>query len=124
MICSGLFVSYDGTLCASLSTDTAVKIFDVLNFDLTLMLRLSFRPSCAEWITKTEGNPRIALADSSTAHVFIYDIHESTSEPVHTFSPHNTPVMLMKYNHVYDTIISIDSKGREQEINRSSVDGV
>ena len=105
-------MSFDGTLCASLSTDTAVKIFDVLSFDLTLMLRLRFQPGCAEWIShKGEGNPRIALCDQASSHVFIYSIHESTTDPIHTFSPHPNPVHTLKYNPVHETVISIDTKG-------------
>ncbi len=110
----GLYASYDGTLCASLSTDTAVKIFDVLNYDLALMLRLSFRPSCAEWISKKrgEGHPCIVLCDSDSPQVFVYDIYESTTDPIHTFSPHASPVKLLKYNAIYNTVISMDTKGK------------
>lgn len=109
---TGLFVSFDGSLGASISTEKAVKIFDVLNFDLTLMLRLPFQPKCAEWISKKEeGQPRIALSDSESSNIFVYDIHESTKEPVHTFSPHSNPITLLKYNPIYNIVISVDTKG-------------
>jgi len=98
-------------LCASISTDTAIKIFDVLNYDLMLMLRLSFRPSCLEWIVKSgDVNPKIIICDSVTPQVFVYDVHES-AEPIHVFSPHTTPVSLIKNNSVYDAVITMDSKG-------------
>lgn len=32
-----------------------VQVFDVLNFDLIVMLRTSFVPCCAEWIFKVSG---------------------------------------------------------------------
>jgi hypothetical protein len=32
-----------------------MQVFDVLNFDLIVMLRLDFVPSCAEWIYKVEN---------------------------------------------------------------------
>lgn len=49
---TGLVVSADGSLAASISSDKTAKIFDVLNFDMIAMLRLSFVPSCAEWLFK------------------------------------------------------------------------
>ena len=45
-------MSADGSLAASISSDKTAKIFDVLNFDMIAMLRLSFVPSCAEWLFK------------------------------------------------------------------------
>ncbi len=49
---SGLVASGDGTLCVSWSRDRTAKVFDVLNFDMIVMLRLNFTPGCAEWISK------------------------------------------------------------------------
>ena len=43
-------VSNDGTLLVTISHDQSVKVFDVLNFDMMLMLKLPFVPSCAEWV--------------------------------------------------------------------------
>lgn len=45
-------MSADGSLAASISSDKTAKIFDVLNFDMIAMLRLTFVPSCAAWLFK------------------------------------------------------------------------
>lgn len=47
---AGMAVSNDGTLLVTISHDQSVKVFDVLNFDMMMMLKLPFVPSCAEWV--------------------------------------------------------------------------
>ena len=49
---AGLAVSHDSQFLISISRDKSAKVFDVANFDMICMLRLSFVPSCAEWIYK------------------------------------------------------------------------
>lgn len=49
-VLAGMAVSNDGTLLVTISHDQSVKVFDVLNFDMMLMLKLPFVPSCAEWV--------------------------------------------------------------------------
>ena len=46
---TGLAVSADGALCASISTDRSVKVFDVASFDMIAMLKLPYVPGCVEW---------------------------------------------------------------------------
>lgn len=46
---AGLSVSPDGSLLVSISDDKSIKVFDVANIDMMVMLRLSFVPSAAEW---------------------------------------------------------------------------
>lgn len=41
-------VSYDGSKLLSVAEDCAMKIYDVVNFDMMHMLRLGFVPACAK----------------------------------------------------------------------------
>ena len=41
----GLSVSADGLYCATIGADRSVKIYDVVNFDMTLMIRTQFVPN-------------------------------------------------------------------------------
>ena len=48
----GLSVSADGLYCATIGHDNSAKIYDVVNFDMTLMLRLPFTPTACEFVYK------------------------------------------------------------------------
>ena len=39
-----------GALLATVAQDKAVKVFDVINFDMINMIKLEFVPSCAVWV--------------------------------------------------------------------------
>ncbi|XP_019850335.1 PREDICTED: peptidylprolyl isomerase domain and WD repeat-containing protein 1-like [Amphimedon queenslandica] len=43
-------VSYDGFLLSSAGEDKAIKVFDVINFDMINMFKLVYSPGCCEWI--------------------------------------------------------------------------
>ena len=73
----GLCASADGLLTATISSDKALKVFDVINFgaqnvqgtlsaftidlDMINMFKLNFVPNCCEWIYPP-GAPIAALA--------------------------------------------------------------
>jgi len=108
----GLCASWDGTLCASLSRDKTVKVFDVLNFDLIVMLRTPFVPGVAEWIYKRgEAQARLAVSDFNSGDIAVYDARSGDAEPVTTLKVHRAPVTVMRYNAPADTVISSDSMG-------------
>jgi WD40 repeat protein len=46
----GMAVSHDGSLLATVSRDGTAKVFDILTFDMVLMLKLDFVPSVCEWM--------------------------------------------------------------------------
>jgi peptidylprolyl isomerase domain and WD repeat-containing protein 1 len=48
-------VSDDGALCVSISRDGTVKVFDVLTFDMIVMMKLAYVPGVAEWLIKVGG---------------------------------------------------------------------
>lgn len=45
---------YD-VLSSSLSPTPLGQVYDVLNFDMIVMLRLPYTPGCAEWIYKVRA---------------------------------------------------------------------
>ena len=59
----GLCVSADGLYCATIGEDKSAKIYDVVNFDMTLMIRLPFEPTACEFVyRKGEAQQKIAIA--------------------------------------------------------------
>ncbi|KXZ54623.1 hypothetical protein GPECTOR_4g688 [Gonium pectorale] len=108
----GLAVSWDGTLCMTLSRDRTIKIFDVLNFDLIVMLRLQFTPGCAAWIYKKgEAKARLAVSDLNSGAIHIYDARSGSDAAVAVVQVHRAPVTAMRYNALLDTVVSADAKG-------------
>jgi hypothetical protein len=53
---AGLAASHDGSLCVSISRDRSVKVYDVLGFDMIMMMKLPYTPGTAEWIFKVRGS--------------------------------------------------------------------
>ncbi|XP_066331130.1 peptidyl-prolyl cis-trans isomerase CYP71-like [Miscanthus floridulus] len=108
----GLAVSVDGLLCCTISNDRSVKIYDVVNYDMMFMMRLSFVPGAIEWVHR-EGDvkPKLAVSDRNTPFVHIFDTHSGSNDPIMSKEIHGGPVQVMKYNHIHDVVISSDAKG-------------
>lgn len=108
----GLAVSFDGLLCCTISNDRSVKIYDVVNYDMMVMMRLSFVPGTIEWVYKP-GNvkAKLAISNRDSADVHIYDARSGSTEAIISNKIHMGPVKVMKYNHVSDIVISADDKG-------------
>lgn len=108
----GLAVSVDGLLCCTISNDKSVKIYDVVNYDMMLMIRLPFVPGAVEWVYK-QGDVKagLAISDRNSSFVHIYDAIADSNEPIISKKIHLGPVKVMRYNPVFDTVISADDKG-------------
>ncbi|GAA0141588.1 chaperone [Lithospermum erythrorhizon] len=108
----GLAVSVDGMLCCTISNDKSVKIYDVVNYDMMAMLRLPFVPGAVEWVYKQgDVKAKLAVSDRNSSFVHVYDARAGTNEPIISKEIHLAPVKVMKYNHVFDIVISADEKG-------------
>jgi peptidylprolyl isomerase domain and WD repeat-containing protein 1 len=111
----GLTVSNDGTLCASISTDNSVKVFDVASFDMIAMLRLTFIPSTVEWCfargAATASVAKLAIADSAAPVVHIFDARSGSNDAIGQVKVHSAPVICMRFNEPADAVISSDEKG-------------
>ncbi|MCL7028182.1 hypothetical protein MKW94_007373 [Papaver nudicaule] len=108
----GLAVSSDGLLCCTISNDKSVKIYDVVNYDMMVMIRLPFVPGTVEWVYKQgDVKAKLAISDRNCSYVHIYDARSGTNEPIIFKEIHMGPVKVMKYNHTFNTVISADEKG-------------
>ncbi|XP_022969540.1 peptidyl-prolyl cis-trans isomerase CYP71 [Cucurbita maxima] len=108
----GIAVSVDGLLCCTISNDHSVKIYDVVNYDMMVMIRLPFIPGATEWVYKQgDVKARLAISDRNSTFVHIYDARSGSNEPIASREIHLGPVKVMKYNHVFDAVISADAKG-------------
>ena len=109
---TGLAVSCDGSLCASISSDKTAKVFDVATFDMIAMIRLPYAPGCAEWVYDSgDAQTKLAVSDAASPAISVYDVRSGGTEPVGAVAVHAAPVAAMKYNAVYGIVISIDTKG-------------
>ncbi|KAJ0972686.1 hypothetical protein J5N97_020645 [Dioscorea zingiberensis] len=108
----GLSVSADGLLCCTISNDHSVKIYDVVNYDMMVMMLLPYFPGAVEWVYKQgDVKAKLAIGDRNSSFVHIYDAHSGSNEPIISRKICMGPVKLMKYNPVYDTVISADDRG-------------
>ncbi|KAI4382260.1 hypothetical protein MLD38_008246 [Melastoma candidum] len=58
-----------------------------------------------------EVKVKLAISDRDTPTVYIYDARSGTNYPVISKEMHLSPVNFMRYNHMFDAVISSDSKG-------------
>ncbi|KAL2593824.1 hypothetical protein AAZV13_12G150700 [Glycine max] len=109
----GLAVSFiDGLLCCTISNDRSVKIYDVVNFDMMVMIRLPYVPGAVEWVYKQgDVKARLAISDRNSSFVHIYDARAGTNDPIISKEIHMGPIKVMKYNPVCDSVLSADAKG-------------
>ena len=76
-------VSLDGLLCCTISNDRSVKIYDVVNYDMMVMIRLPFVPGSVEWVYKQgDVKARLAVSDRNSSFVHIYDARAGSNEPI------------------------------------------
>jgi len=101
-----------GSRLVSISNDKSLKVFDVDNFDMITMMKLDYVPGTCEWIHRpSDPQHTVAVSDSSSNKIHIYDAH-GTNVPLHTLdSLHTKPVTIIKFNLVYDVVISVDELG-------------
>lgn len=70
-------------LCGTISNDHSVKIYDVVNYDMMVMIRLPYVPGAVEWVYKQgEVKAKIAISDRDSSFVRIYDARAGTNEPL------------------------------------------
>ncbi|XP_071799440.1 peptidylprolyl isomerase domain and WD repeat-containing protein 1-like [Asterias amurensis] len=105
-------VSVDGSLLATVADDKAIKIFDVVNFDMINMMKIDYEPGCCEWVFRSgDAISALACSEKTSGNIHIYD-GRSSNIAIHTLSSlHSCPVILMKYNPVYEVMVSVDRQG-------------
>lgn len=105
-------VDSTGTLLATVSSDKACKVFDIINFDMINMLKLDYVPTCAQWIHRAgDAIPELAIGETATTNINIYD-GRGSSTPIITLSKiHMKPVTVIIYSPVHDIVVSADEGG-------------
>lgn len=80
---SAMQVSIDGLLCCTISDDRSVKIYDVVNYDMMVMIRLPYTPGAVEWVYKQgDVKARLAISDRNSSFVHIYDARAGSNDPI------------------------------------------
>ncbi|KAK4188353.1 peptidyl-prolyl cis-trans isomerase cyp15 [Podospora australis] len=106
--------SQDGRSFATAGADKTIKLFDVVTFDLLVVIQLDFVPRCICWVHKKGSSlPLLAVSDENAKPaIHIYDGRGESQTPYHTITGlHRNPVSLMAYNDVYDCVVSADEGG-------------
>jgi len=108
----GLCVSADGAACATIGADRTCKVFDVLNFDMVMMLKLEFEPTACEFVYRRgDATQAIAIGDEKGI-IRVYDALSSSGEPVKTLEKlHRSAITALRYNAARDCVISAEEKG-------------
>lgn len=76
-------VSIDGLLCCTISNDRSAKIYDVVNYDMMVMIGLQFVPGAVEWVYKQgDVKARLAISDRNSTFVHIYDARAGSNESI------------------------------------------
>ncbi|CAG8670190.1 15016_t:CDS:10, partial [Gigaspora rosea] len=109
---TGISVSADGLLLATTAIDKALKVYDVINFDMINMMKFDYIPNCICWIHRRgQAQSLVACSDHNSGNIYIYD-GRGDSTPLHVLSNiHSSPVHLMAYNEAYHCVVSADSSG-------------
>ncbi|KAI8053441.1 hypothetical protein BDF22DRAFT_725943 [Syncephalis plumigaleata] len=109
---TGTSVSVDGTLFASTAVDKAIKVFDVVNFDMINIINIDYVPGSICWIHRRgQAQALLACADRDSNTIYVYD-GRGDGKPLYTLTQlHGTTVCTMKYNPVYDCVVSADIGG-------------
>ncbi|KAI7792990.1 peptidylprolyl isomerase domain and WD repeat-containing protein 1 [Triplophysa rosa] len=105
-------VSAEGALYCSVGDDQAMKVFDVVNFDMINMLKLGFHPGQCEWIYNPgDAISTVACSEKSTGKIFVYD-GRGGNQPLHRFDKmHGAPLSQIRLNPKYRVIVSADKAG-------------
>ena len=63
-------------------------------------------------LQKGEAKAKVAIADSETSEIHIFDVRSGGNEPFSMVQIHRAAVRVMRYNLAHDTVISVDEKGK------------
>jgi len=87
-------------------------VFDVVNFDMIMMLKLDFQPTACEFIyRKGDAVQAIAIGDDKGI-VRVYDALSSSGQPVKTLDKlHRSAITALRYNAARACVISAEAKG-------------
>jgi peptidylprolyl isomerase domain and WD repeat-containing protein 1 len=98
------------TVC---SKDQALKVFDVLNFDLMHMIRLKFVPDMCEFIHKASSfSSVIAITQYQEAVIHLIKAETPEGQVLKVLRElHFSPIRTIKYIAELDLVVSSDDSG-------------
>jgi len=107
-----LCVSADGLWLCSTGGDGSAKLYDVPSFDMARILKLTFIPGEAAWISK-RGSPKAVLcvAEMDQPGPFRFYASPDFLQQKSQLRVHSYPVRAVAYVEPLDLVISADSKG-------------
>ncbi|KAJ8872192.1 hypothetical protein PR048_025794 [Dryococelus australis] len=107
-----LTANSNGLLLCSISSDKSLKVFDIVNFDMINMMRLDYVPYRVEWVhSPGDAISALAVSDANSHKVYLYD-GQGSNVPLQVFDKlHMKPVVIIKYNPVYEVAVSVDQAG-------------
>eukprot|EP00308_Calcidiscus_leptoporus_P024452 CAMPEP_0119354182 /NCGR_PEP_ID=MMETSP1334-20130426/3213_1 /TAXON_ID=127549 /ORGANISM="Calcidiscus leptoporus, Strain RCC1130" /LENGTH=613 /DNA_ID=CAMNT_0007367667 /DNA_START=39 /DNA_END=1880 /DNA_ORIENTATION=- len=109
---TGLACSADGSLLASTAADKALKVFDVLSFDMINWLKLEYTPGVCEWVSGSKAaRATLAIADADAPQIRMYDAASAEGAVLYSVNVHSAPVLVMKLNAKFDAVVSADARG-------------
>uniref|UniRef100_A0A8C5M1L2 peptidylprolyl isomerase n=1 Tax=Leptobrachium leishanense TaxID=445787 RepID=A0A8C5M1L2_9ANUR len=111
-VVESIAASTEGALFCSVGDDQAMKVFDVVNFDMINMLKLGYHPGQSEWIyCPGDAISAVACSEKSTGKIFVYD-GRGDHKPLHTFDKlHSSPLTAIRLNPVSKVVVSSDKSG-------------
>uniref|UniRef100_UPI00358DE951 peptidylprolyl isomerase domain and WD repeat-containing protein 1-like n=1 Tax=Myxine glutinosa TaxID=7769 RepID=UPI00358DE951 len=111
-IIEGVATSSEGALFCSIGDDKAMKIFDVVNFDMINMIKLGYHPGCCEWIySPGEAICAVACSEKTSGQIFVYD-GRGSNQPINKLDKvHSHPLSLIRFNPIFKVVVSADRTG-------------
>jgi peptidylprolyl isomerase domain and WD repeat-containing protein 1 len=87
------------------------QVFDVINFDMINMIKLTYVPGAASWVHKAgDLISEIAVAESESPAIHVYD-GKGSSEPLSTLNIHMKAVTAMVFSPQLNIVVSSDEAG-------------
>jgi len=104
-------VNETGTLLATLASDKAMKVYDVVNFDMINMFKLDYAPKTGCWLDKPgDAISVIAVTSEDDNEIRLYD-GRGSNEEIKSLKIHQKPVTSLVYCAKHDIAISADEGG-------------
>jgi len=104
----GLCCTADGLYAATTSTDKALKVFDVNNFDMLTMLDLGYVPGVISFLYCAPRKQTL-IGCSKGTEVLLYDY--ISGEVIHTVKVHMSAIVSMKFSPTHNLVLSADDQG-------------
>jgi peptidylprolyl isomerase domain and WD repeat-containing protein 1 len=108
-----MVMSPDEKQLMTMSSDSMIKFFEIIGFDMSNMIEIAFVPKSGIWIYNSHHLcDRIAVTDRDSPKIYIYKSTDNSSIPLFEVNIHSFPVLQMGLHPVFqNVVISVDGKG-------------